>query len=134
MRLGTSAVTHRERPVGSPSVPRALLVSLTLVSAWALAGCEPVQAQPDRLDVTEPLTYFIAEGPPESGVRPADRTLARWAIEAWAALAHPPLRLVEAPEETATIRVYWVGAAGGLYGASPFSSGDVRAFEMLYAR
>jgi hypothetical protein len=103
--------------VGSPSGPRALLLSLTLVAVWALAAPAPACAQPDRrLDVSEPLAYFIAEGPPESGVRPADRTLARWALEAWARLADPPLRLAAGPEETATLRIYWVGPAGGLYG------------------
>ena len=34
-----------------------------------------------RLDVSEPLTYFIAEGSPESGFKEEDRTLAEWALE-----------------------------------------------------
>jgi hypothetical protein len=103
--------------VGRPSQLRALGLSLALVVGWALAAPRPAHAQPDgRLDVSEPLTYFIAEGPPESGVKPADRTLALWALEAWARLADPPVRLAAGPEATATLRVYWVGPAGGLYG------------------
>ena len=98
-------------------MPRAIRRSLTLVAVAAFAAPALACAQPDRrLDVSEPLTYFIADGPPESGVKPADRTLARWALEAWARLADPPVRLVAGPEETATVRVYWVGPAGGLYG------------------
>ncbi len=72
--------------------------------------------QPARLDVAAEVTYFIGDAPPESGFRPGDRTLARWALQAWADLLDPAIRLVEASEETATLRVYWVGAAGGLYG------------------
>jgi hypothetical protein len=63
-----------------------------------------------------PITYVVAEGPTGSGATSADRTLARWALEAWAALASPPLRLSPGPEESATLRVYWVGPTGGLYG------------------
>lgn len=82
-----------------------------------LCAASAAEAQTDRrIDVSEPIGYFIAEGPPESGVKEADRTLARWALEAWAALADAPMRLVPATEERATVRVYWVGAAGGLYG------------------
>jgi hypothetical protein len=92
---------------------RALPVALVVCALCVSAGA----AQADRrLDVSEPIGYFIAEGPPESGVKALDRTLARWALEAWAALADPPLRLVPASEERAAVRVYWVGPAGGLYG------------------
>lgn len=91
-------------------------VSLAVVSASVL-GAPSVGAQADsRLDVSEPITYFVVQGPPDSGVRGTDRTLAQWALEAWARLADPPLRLVPGAERTATLRVYWVGPAAGLYG------------------
>lgn len=93
-----------------------------------LCGAASVEAQADRrLDASEPIGYFISDGSPESGVRSADRTLARWALDAWAALADPPLRLVPASEERATVRVYWVGAAGGLYGEMRAREVDGRA-------
>ena len=96
---------------------RALRLLPLLAALWALAPAASATAQAGRrLDASEPIGYFIAEGPPGSGMKEADRTLARWALEAWAALADPPLRLVAAAEERATLRVYWVGAAGGLYG------------------
>jgi len=92
--------------------PRSLLVVLV----FGLAA--PLQAQDDawRLDLTRPLTYFIAEGSPESGNREGDRSLALWALEAWGALADPPIRFEPGPEASATIRIYWVPAGGGLYG------------------
>ena len=69
-----------------------------------------------KLDVSEPLTYFIAEGSEESGYKEGDRLLAKWALEAWARQADPSLELEPGPEESATIRVYWVAAGAGMYG------------------
>lgn len=69
-----------------------------------------------RLDVSQPVTYFIAEVAPESGVVERDRTLARWALEAWGAQADPPVRFEPGPEGTAMIRIFWVPAGGGMYG------------------
>ena len=69
-----------------------------------------------RLDVSEPLTYFIAEGSPESGFKEEDRTLAEWALKAWGQQTDPPVNMVPGPEASATIRLYWVPAGAGLYG------------------
>jgi hypothetical protein len=69
-----------------------------------------------RLDVSEPVTYFIAEGSAESGFKEEDRTLAEWALEAWGRQTDPPVDMVPGPEASATIRVYWVPAGAGLYG------------------
>ena len=69
-----------------------------------------------QLDVSEPLTYFIAEGSPESGFKEEDRTLAEWALEAWGKQTDPPVNMVPGPEASATIRLYWVPAGAGLYG------------------
>ena len=93
------------------------LVPLACVTLAPLGPIAAYAQQGARLlDVTEPITYFIASGPPESGVRETDRTLARWALEAWGGLADPPLQMVAGPESSATVRVYWVPAGGGLYG------------------
>jgi len=103
------------------SVPRgraAPFATLMAALATALVSAPADGRAQDRgaLDVSEPVTYFIAEGPPDAGMTEADRTLARWALEAWASLAEPPLRLVPGAEESATLRIYWVGPAAGLYG------------------
>jgi hypothetical protein len=74
------------------------------------------QDGPRRLDTSEPLGLFVAEGTAASGFRASDEALARSALEAWAALVDPALRLVSAPEEDAVLRVYWAQASGGLYG------------------
>jgi hypothetical protein len=95
---------------------RAALV-LALVTPWSLCAHRDATAQGDsRLDVSTPLTYFIAPASAESGATEADRTLARWALESWARLVDPPLALAAGPEEGAAVRVYWVGPADGLYG------------------
>lgn len=87
-------------------------------AAGVLAVAPAAYAQSDTgpLDRSGPITYFIAEGSPRSGYHDGDRTLAVWALEAWGRLADPPLTFRPAPEASATIRVYWEPAAGGLYG------------------
>lgn len=81
-----------------------------------LAAPAHAQVLPGRLELSETLTYFIADGPAETGMRPGDRTLAEWALEAWVGQAARPVELVPAPEAEAAIRIYWAGAASGLYG------------------
>ena len=68
------------------------------------------------LDRSRPIRYFIAEPPARTGARPGDRTLAEWALQAWARQADPALELVAAPEDSAAVRVYWVSADEGLFG------------------
>ena len=93
------------------------IAALTIVG-WTLST--PVMAHGEQglwpLDASEPITYFIAEGPPESGFKEGDRTLAEWALQAWSRQADPPVKLVPGPAESATIRIYWVPAGAGLYG------------------
>ncbi len=88
------------------------LVSRVLVLAASVHAQEPAR----QLDLSGPLTYFIADGSAESGFRPGDRILAEWALEAWIGQSGLSVELVPAPEAAATIRIYWVGAAAGLYG------------------
>ena len=89
-----------------------LFAALTFVCPASLSAQEDAW----RIDVSERVTYFIAEGSPDSGATESDRTLALWALEAWGAQASPPVRFVPATEGSATIRVFWVPAGGGLYG------------------
>ena len=93
--------------------------SILLSAAFVAAAVPPAAAQePDlwRLDLSESVTYFIAEGSAESGFQEGDRALAAWALEAWGRQADPPVDMVPGPETSATIRVYWVRAGAGLYG------------------
>ena len=97
---------------------RILWVGALTLAAGTLGAPIAAYSQQDdwRLDTSEPITYFIAEGPPESGFKEGDRTLAKWALEAWGRQADPPVDLVPGPAESATIRIYWVPAGTGLYG------------------
>ncbi|MGD2047257.1 MAG: hypothetical protein PVJ80_09325 [Gemmatimonadota bacterium] len=95
-------------------VPGVLLAVLCLFTAPETAHAQSTDAW--RLDVSEPVTYFIEEVTPGSGVAEEDRTLARWALEAWGAQADPPVRFEAAPEGTAMVRIFWVPAGGGMYG------------------
>jgi hypothetical protein len=95
-----------------------LRVALSALAAAALLVPAPTSAQEDvwRLDLSGPVTYYIAEVTPESGVKEEDRTLARWALEAWGGQADPAVTFVPASEGSAMIRIYWVPAGGGMYG------------------
>jgi hypothetical protein len=89
-----------------------------LVACAAWASAVPASAQDDawRLDVSEPITYYIAEATPGSGVSEEDRTMARWALDAWGAQANPPVRFEPGDRGTATIRIFWAPMVGGTYG------------------
>ena len=96
-----------------------ILLSAAFVAATApLSATQQPRSQQDvwRLDRSEAITYFIAEGSAESGFKEGDRTLAEWALEAWGRQADPPVDVAPGPEASATIRIYWVPAGGGLYG------------------
>ena len=98
---------------------RILRVGALSIASGFLSFPVATDAEQDvwRLDLSEPITYFIAAGSPESGFREGDRTLAEWALRAWGSQAETPVDLVAGPEETATIRVYWVPAGTGQFGA-----------------
>lgn len=68
------------------------------------------------LDTTESVPFFIAEGAAGTGYQTGDRELARWALEAWAEATGDVLRLREASEAEALVRIYWAPPAGGQYG------------------
>ena len=98
---------------------RIFCVGAVAIAAGTLSApvAASFQDDPWRLDTSEPITYFIAQGPAESGFKESDRALAEWALEAWGEQASPPLEMAPGPAESATIRVYWVPAgASGSYG------------------
>ncbi len=68
-----------------------LLSAFFVLAAAPLAATQRLPSQQDvwRLDRSEPITYFIAEGSPESGFKEGDRTLAEWALEAWGRWSAP---------------------------------------------
>lgn len=64
----------------------------------------------------QPVTYFIAEGPANTGYRAGDRQLALWAFQAWQRNAGKGLEFKPANESAALIRVQWAEPGGGEYG------------------
>jgi hypothetical protein len=92
-----------------------LIVALAAVAALVVPA-HGVAQPAVSLDRSRPITYFISEGPAESGYREGDRTLAEWAIQAWTRQVSPTLEVRPGTEASATIRVYWVPPVGGLYG------------------
>lgn len=78
----------------------------------------PAQAPLDLapLDARAPITYFIADGAAGSAFRPADRELARWALQAWERSARGALRFTPAGEADALVRLRFVPAGAGQYG------------------
>jgi hypothetical protein len=62
------------------------------------------------------VTYFIADGEPESTYQPSDRDLATWALRAWERSVGGTLQFELSSEDEALIRVYWVPPDAGLYG------------------
>jgi hypothetical protein len=71
---------------------------------------------PEGLDAKDPITYFIADGAGRTGYRSSDRELALWALEAWQRSAGKNIRLAEAIESKALIRLYWAEPGEGEYG------------------
>jgi matrixin len=70
----------------------------------------------EALDTTGRITYFIAEGTPDSQYRPLDRELATWALAAWARSTGGALRFEPSRQQDALVRVNWVNERDGLYG------------------
>ncbi len=91
----------------------AMLVAGTIASV-ALSAQSSRELGP--LDAGGTVTYFIADGEPESAYRPSDRDLATWALRAWERSVEGTLRFESSPEDEALIRVYWVAPDAGLYG------------------
>jgi hypothetical protein len=103
---------------GSRFGPNVGLYGLSLLVAAVTAS---LSAQPlptlTPIDASGRVTYFIADGLPGSDYRPADRDLAKWALEAWERSLGGALRFeAEDDEADALVRVRWVPASAGQYG------------------
>jgi hypothetical protein len=112
---------------------KTLAAAVTVAAIGAvLVGSGILTARP--ADTGQAVTYFIAEGSPGSGYLEGDRALAVWALEAWARQADPAVEIEPGPEETATIRVYWVRAQEGLYGETRPREVDGRPAADVFVR
>ena len=102
---------------------RALALSLVvaigsgLILAGSGFGKQTIFLEPDTLDSSEAIPYFIADGRDVPGYDIADRELARAALEAWSRESGGRLRFVESETESgALIRLIWVSGDQGLFG------------------
>jgi hypothetical protein len=90
------------------------------IVAAALASASFIAAAPQSvyqaLDISTPISYFIAEGQGKRGFRDSDRELARWALEAWQRTSGSAIRFESAPESSALVRLYWAEPSEGQYG------------------
>ena len=93
-------------------------VTLVVAAAlWTAPGRAFQVREPQPLDASEPIPYYIADGAGRAGFRPGDRELAGWALAAWQRHAGTALNLVAAPQEaTAIVRLYWADPREGQYG------------------
>src|SRR5690348_2930644 len=104
--------------------PVLVLCALSLMVALKGQQPEPLRA----LDAKRPITYFIAQGNPQTGFRESDRQLAQWALQAWQRNSDNRFRFEAAPETTAVIRLYWAEPDGSEYGEmQPLVVGGRRA-------
>lgn len=117
---------------------RALRMLMSLAAAASmLAPAASVRAQPSLLaplDADRPISYYIAEGAPGSAYLETDRQLAVWAIEAWQKASGGALELVEAPEDEALVKIYFVPASAGQYGEMRPIFVDGRRGAEVYVR
>src|SRR5687768_368458 len=103
--------------IGMMAVRRVLLGLLgPMLWPWRAACGQEPPSQGARLGAGRTVTYFVATESLDARSRAGDRGLAVAALEAWGRLVSPPLDLVPAAEESATVRLYWVPAGFGLYG------------------
>jgi hypothetical protein len=80
-------------------------------------GQRNIFPEPDPLDSSEPIPYFIADGRDIPGYEIADRELARAALDAWSRESGGRLRFVASETESgALIRLIWVSGDQGLFG------------------
>ena len=96
-----------------PTIGAAVLV---LGILGALTGHAFQVREPQPLDASQPIPYFIADGTGRAGYRATDRELAGWAMAAWQRNAGTTLRLDAGPESAAMVRLYWANPREGQYG------------------
>jgi hypothetical protein len=117
-----------------------IAVVLTMLGAVILAlhtAVERVLASGalNRLDTSEPIPYFIADGTGKAGYQASDRELALWALQAWQRIAPNLLRFTAAPgESSALVRVYWAGPSEGQFGETQPLAVDGRVGAATFIR
>ena len=85
------------------------------------------------LDASEPIPYFIQDGTGVPGYLPADRELARWALDAWSRESGAKLKFTEATKpETALVRLRWVSGREGLFGETQHVQVDGREGAFVF--
>ena len=95
-----------------------LLTCATLIAASSTTAGQV--AVPRALNLSAPITYFIAPGTPDSGFRLGDDQLARWALDAWRRTIGPSAQLKPGAERDAVIRLHWAGPREGQYGETEY--------------
>ena len=100
---------------------RSVAICLMVIACTSGVYRLKADAPPQGRQALQPLdggriTYYIAEGEPESHYRASDRELATWALREWERTLDGAVKLEAAAEQEALLRVYWVPAAGGQYG------------------
>ena len=112
-----------------------LLVAAVLVATSVAARAQrPPTLVP--LDADGLITYYIAEGIPKFGSRPADNELATWAFKEWERAAGGSIRLeASADEGMALIRLYWHSRNSRQFGQMRSHVGSLwRRQALLYVR
>jgi hypothetical protein len=102
--------------------------------ALACAGITAQTRGPRVLDASGPIGTFIGAGDQRERYKPADRQLAQWALDAWQRAAGSALRLTQAPEASARVRLYWAGPQSGQYGEMRSLQVDGQAGAAVYIR
>lgn len=129
--------TRAHRMMGSAIViglvlswaPPAMLTVPLPVALWAQSSWEL-----EPLDANGTVTYFIADGEPDSAYRPSDRQLATWALQAWERSVDGVLQFVPSSEDEALVRVYWVTPDAGVYGEMESITVNGRRGAAVYVR
>src|SRR6185503_10680213 len=85
-----------------------LILCLSLAVAAAAASAQtiaPLQPVPG----SNRVTYFIAQGEPDSEFRASDVDLATWALRTWETALDGALKFEPSSEGDAMVQVHWVG-------------------------
>lgn len=98
------------------AVAVAIVLGGTCLGAQAARDAATPDGHPPQTLGRGHVTYFIADGTPGSDYRPADRDLARWALQAWQRAVDGALQFEPATDASAQIRIRWVAADAGEYG------------------
>jgi hypothetical protein len=93
------------------------VLAMIIAAALGTASGRAFQVkEPQPLDTSLPVPYYIDDGTGRTGFRPSDRELASWAVAAWQRHAATAIELVPGPESTALVRLYWADQREGQYG------------------